>query len=144
MNIITETDRYLFGQGSHYTIYEKLGAHMMEIDGVWGTYFAVWAPHARAVSVVGDFNDWNGYIHVMERLGDSGIWERFVPGVGEGAIYKYAITGPDGGTHCKADPYGNYSEFRPSNASKVTSLEGFKWTDKKWIEKHVYDDCKID
>ena len=79
MNIITETDRYLFGQGSHYAIYEKLGSHVMEIDGVRGTYFAVWAPHAVAVSVVGDFNDWNGYIHIMERLGTSGIWERFVP-----------------------------------------------------------------
>ena len=94
MNIITETDRYLFGQGSHYAIYEKLGSHVMEIDGVRGTYFAVWAPHAVAVSVVGDFNDWNGYIHIMERLGTSGIWERFVPGACEGSIYKLPSAGP--------------------------------------------------
>ena len=134
MNIITETDRYLFGQGSHYEIYEKLGAHVMEIDGVKGTYFAVWAPHAKAVSVVGDFNDWNGYIHIMEKIDNSGIWERFVQGVCEGHLYKYAVTWPDGTTHDKADPYGNYAEMRPGNASKVTNLNGFEWNDAKWIE----------
>ena len=139
MNIITETDRYLFGQGSHYAIYEKLGSHVMEIDGVRGTYFAVWAPHAVAVSVVGDFNDWNGYIHIMERLGTSGIWERFVPGACEGSIYKYAITGRDGSTHYKADPYGNSSEFRPGNATKITSLDGYKWEDDEWIRRKTED-----
>ncbi len=139
MNIITETDRYLFGQGSHYAIYEKLGSHVMEIDGVRGTYFAVWAPHAVAVSVVGDFNDWNGYIHIMERLGTSGIWERFVPGACEGSIYKYAITGRDGSTHYKADPYGNSSEFRPGNATKITSLDGYEWEDDEWIRRKTED-----
>ena len=143
MNVITETDRYLFGQGSHYEIYEKFGAHVMEIDGVRGTYFAVWAPKARAVSVVGDFNDWNGYIHIMDRLGSSGIWERFVPGVYEGHLYKYAITGPDGTTHYKADPYGNGSEMRPGNASKITNIEGYEWGDDKWIKSQNKNADKI-
>ena len=145
MNIITETDRYLFGNGSHYEIYEKLGAHVMEIDGVKGTYFAVWAPNAKAVSVVGDFNDWNGYIHIMARLGTSGIWERFVPGVCEGHIYKYAVTGRDGSTHYKADPYGNSSELRPGNASKITNIKGYEWNDEKWIkEKNQNADKLVD
>ena len=135
MNIITETDRYLFGHGSHYEIYEKMGAHIMEIDGVWGTYFAVWAPNARAVSVVGNFNDWNGYLGIMDRLGSSGIWEKFIPGIFEGEIYKYAITGPDGATHLKADPYGNSSEMRPGNASKVVNIEGYEWNDSSWIDE---------
>ena len=139
MNIITETDRYLFNNGSHYEIYEKLGAHVMEVDGVRGTYFAVWAPKAKAISVVGDFNDWNGYIHIMERLGTSGIWERFVPGVGEGRIYKFAITGQDGKTHYKADPYANYSEMRPGNASKITNLNGYEWHDAAWVEGRAKD-----
>lgn len=143
MNIITETDRYLFGNGSHYEIYEKLGAHVMEIDGVRGTYFAVWAPNARAVSVVGDFNDWNGYIHIMERLGTSGIWERFVPNVCEGHIYKYAVTGNDGSTHYKADPYGNSTELRPGNASKITSIEGYEWNDEKWMTEKNRDAEKL-
>lgn len=139
MNIITETDRYLFGNGAHYEIYEKLGSHVMEIDGVRGTYFAVWAPRAKAVSVIGDFNDWNGYIHVMERLGTSGIWERFVPGVCEGHIYKYAVTWPDGTTHDKADPYGNSAEIRPGNASKITNLNGYEWNDEKWLTEKTKD-----
>lgn len=139
MNIITETDRYLFGNGAHYEIYQKLGAHIMEIDGVKGTYFAVWAPNAKAVSVVGDFNDWNGYIHIMERLGTSGIWERFVPGACEGSLYKYAVTGRDGATHYKADPYANSSEMRPGNASKVTNISGYEWNDDKWIKGRPAD-----
>lgn len=134
MNVITETDRYLFNNGSHYEIYEKLGAHIMEIDGVKGTYFAVWAPNATAVSVVGDFNGWNGYIHIMEKLGTSGIWERFVPGVGEGELYKFAITGRDGATHLKADPYANASELRPGNASKVTNINGYVWNDSEYVK----------
>lgn len=137
MNIITETDRYLFGNGLHYEIYEKMGAHVMEIDGVKGTYFSVWAPNAKAVSVVGDFNDWNGYINIMSPLATSGIWEAFVPGVDVGQIYKYAITGRDGQTHYKADPYGNGSEFRPGNASKVTDIQNYEWQDEKWIRQQT-------
>ena len=137
MNVITENDCYLFGNGNHYEIYEKLGAHVMEIDGVEGTYFAVWAPHARAVSVVGDFNCWNGYENIMRCLGSSGIWEAFVPGVGVGEIYKYAITGQNGETHYKADPYGNGSELRPGNASKIADLNNFRWTDSKWLKEQT-------
>ena len=91
MNIITETDRYLFGNGSHYEIYEKLGAHIMEVDGVRGTYFAVWAPHARRVSVVGSFNMWDAALHPMNMQGSSGIYELFIPDVGEDAVYKFNI-----------------------------------------------------
>ncbi len=141
MNVITESDCYLFGNGNHYEIYEKMGAHVMEIDGVKGTYFAVWAPHARAVSVVGDFNNWNGYENIMSSLGSSGIWETFVPGVGVGEIYKYAITGQNGETHYKADPYGNGSELRPGNASKIADLNNFAWTDSKWLKEQT-ESCK--
>ncbi len=140
MNIITQTDCYLFGNGIHYEIYEKMGAHIVDVDGVKGTYFAVWAPKAKAVSVVGDFNDWNGYadiMHPIESSKTSGIWEAFVPGLGEGAIYKYAITGHDGQTHYKADPYGNGSEFRPGNASKVADIQNFKWSDEKWLKEQT-------
>jgi len=143
MNVITETDRYLFGNGSHYEIYEKLGAHIMEVDGVRGTYFAVWAPNATAVSVVGDFNDWNGYIHIMDRLGTSGIWEKFVPDVYEGHLYKYAITGRDGATHYKADPYANLSEMRPGNASVITNINGYEWGDDKWKKNKPKDTDKL-
>ena len=86
--IITKDDCYMFGQGTHYEIYNKLGAHLMEIDGVKGTYFAVWAPNAVNVSVVGEFNNWIGFDHNMEMENDSGIWELFIPGVGEGEMYK--------------------------------------------------------
>ena len=129
---ITEYDRYLFGQGTHYEIYKKLGAHPAEYRGEKGVYFAVWAPNAVNVSVVGDFNGWMGYHHNMTRLGDSGIFELFVPGISEGELYKYAIVTQKGDTLMKADPYANYSQMRPDNASVVTNLAGFEWTDGKW------------
>ena len=94
-NVITKDDCYLFGKGTHYEIYEKLGAHVTTIDGVKGTYFAVWAPHAVNVAVIGDFNDWLGFNHNMKMENDSGIWELFIPEVEEGAMYKYVIS-----THC--------------------------------------------
>ena len=102
---ITKDDCYLFGEGTHYEIYEKLGAHVTEIDGVKGTYFAVWAPHATNVSVIGEFNNWIGYDHNMKMENDSGIWELFIPGVDEGALYKYVISTQTGDTLYKADPY---------------------------------------
>lgn len=129
---ITEYDRYLFGQGTHYEIYKKLGAHPAEYNGEKGVYFAVWAPNAVNVSVVGNFNGWMGYNHNMTRLGDSGIFELFVPGIGEGEVYKYAVVTPKGDTLMKADPYANYSEMRPNNASVVADITGFEWTDSKW------------
>ncbi len=130
---LTDMDLYLFAEGKHYQIYEKLGAHPMEIDGVKGTYFAVWAPHARAVSVVGDFNMWDGRLHLMRTLEVSGIYELFIPGVQPGAVYKYQILTRAGEILMKSDPYGNCSELRPNNASVVADLRGFKWTDKKWM-----------
>ena len=135
MNYITETDRYLFGEGANYEIYEKLGAHVMEMDGRRGTYFAVWAPHAVAVSVVGDFNGWDRYRNFMRPIEPSGIWEIFIPDLYEGQLYKYAVEGRDHQVHLKADPYGNYCEMRPGNASRITNLNGFDWHDKAWIDE---------
>ena len=129
---ITEVDRYLFGEGTHYEIYKKLGAHLTEYQGEKGVYFAVWAPNARNVSVVGDFNGWIGYNHNMTRLGTSGIYELFVPGLTAGELYKFAIVTPSGQTIMKADPFGNYTEMRPNTASIVTDIPGFEWTDKSW------------
>lgn len=129
---ITEVDRYLFGEGTHYEIYKKLGAHLTEYQGEKGVYFAVWAPNARNVSVVGDFNGWIGYNHNMTRLGTSGIYELFVPGLTAGELYKFAIVTPSGQTIMKADPFGNYTEMRPNTASIVTDITGFEWTDKSW------------
>lgn len=134
---ITSDDLYVFAEGNHYEIYDKLGAHPMVIDGVKGTYFAVWAPHARAVSVVGSFNMWDGMIHPMRTLEVSGVYELFIPGVEPGAIYKYEILTRQGEILLKADPYANYSEMRPDNASVVADLTGFKWDDSKWMEERA-------
>ena len=132
---ITKDDCYLFGKGINYEIYEKLGAHITEIDGVKGTYFAVWAPHAANVAVIGDFNDWLGFNHNMTMDNDSGIWELFIPEVGEGAMYKYVIATESGDTLYKSDPYGNWAEVRPGNASRVTNIDSYKWNDSKWIHQ---------
>ncbi|MCR5624459.1 MAG: 1,4-alpha-glucan branching protein GlgB [Lachnospiraceae bacterium] len=133
-SIISDMDRYLFAEGRHNDIYDKLGAHPMEIDGVKGTHFAVWAPHARAVSVVGDFNMWDGRLHLMNIQDVSGIYEIFIPGVEVGAVYKYKILTRTGDELYKSDPYGNEAEMRPNNASVVADLTGFEWTDDEWIE----------
>ncbi len=135
IGVISETDRYLFGQGTHYEIYEKLGAHPMTLGGKKGVYFAVWAPHAASVSLVGDFNNWNPDADPMSLLGTSGIYELFVPGMTVGALYKFAITTQTGKVLFKADPYAQSSEFRPGTASVVASTEGFKWTDSAWMDK---------
>ncbi|MDY5577844.1 MAG: 1,4-alpha-glucan branching protein GlgB [Lachnospiraceae bacterium] len=135
LNVITEADRYVFGKGCHYEIYRKLGAHIMEIDKQKGVYFAVWAPNAQAVSVVGDFNDWDIESNTMSVLGESGIWEVFVPGAKKWDKYKFAITTKKGNILYKADPYAFHAEVRPGNASKVAEIDGFKWSDAKWIEK---------
>ena len=126
---------YLFAEGKHYQIFEKLGAHPMEVNGVKGVYFAVWAPHARAISVVGDFNMWDGRLHLMRTLEVSGIYELFIPGVEPGAIYKYQILTRTGDILMKSDPYANSSELRPNNASVVADIRTYPWTDKKWIAK---------
>ncbi len=132
---ITEFDQYLFSQGTHYEIYKKLGAHLTERDGKEGVYFAVWAPNAREVSVIGDFNGWFPGAHPMKRLGEGGIYELFVPGVLEHSCYKFCITGADGNQVMKADPYAIHSQKRPETASVIERLEGYTWRDEEWMKK---------
>ena len=131
----TSYDAYLFGHATHYDIYKKLGAHPTERDGVPGTYFAVWAPNARSVSVVGDFNGWNTASHVMERLGDIGVWGLFIPQIGSGEAYKYFIIGAEGQEIYKADPYAAYSQVRPETASIVWDTAEPAWSDQTWMKK---------
>jgi 1,4-alpha-glucan branching enzyme len=124
--VLGPTDDYLLVEGTHRELYGRLGAHPMLHEGVDGVHFAVWAPHARRVSVVGDFNAWDGRRHQMRKRVDSGLWEIFAPGVGEGAVYKYEIVGPDGALlPLKADPFGFAGELRPSTASVVARTDGF-------------------
>lgn len=132
---ITDFDTYLFAEGKHYEIFNKFGAHPMTIDGVKGTYFAVWAPHARRVSVVGDFNMWDGNLHPMQIQPKGGIYELFIPDVEPGAVYKYQILTRYGEILYKSDPYGNQSQMRPDNGSVVADLTGYKWKDAAWINK---------
>lgn len=132
---VTPEDEVLFLNGNHETIYEKLGAHVCEIDGVEGTAFAVWAPNALRVSVVGDFNQWNGKVHQMRKLDHSGIFEIFIPGVHAGSLYKYEIKLHGDITFLKADPYGYASEFRPNTANIVADLSAYTWEDQTWLKK---------
>ncbi len=134
---ISPEDAFLFAQGTHYEIYKKLGAHPSKEDGREGVFFAVWAPNAQAVSVVGSFNDWNTESHPMERQGEGGLWSVFVPGVELGSLYKFLIRSIDGRLLYKADPFANQAQYRPETASVVTDLRGFPWKDAKW-EKAKY------
>jgi len=129
---ISKADQYLFGQGTHYEIYKKLGAHLSEEDGMQGTFFGVWAPNAKKVHVFGTFNEWDETSLEMEKLGEGGIWALFVPGAGEGDMYKFLITARDSSKLYKADPYANYAEYRPGTASIITKLD-FSWKDEKWM-----------
>ena len=131
---ITREDTDKFNAGIHYTIYEKLGAHPMKIDGTEGVLFAVWAPNALRVSVVGDFNDWDGRTHQMRRLWNSGVFELFLPGVETGSCYKFEIKAKGGLTYMKADPYAFGQQLRPESASVVRELGGFRWQDSKWMK----------
>ena len=131
---ISQDDCYLFGQGTHYDIYKKLGAHPSVENGVEGIFFAVWAPNAAAVHVIGSFNGWNEDQYAMEKIGEIGIWTCFIPGVGENELYKYLIHTPEGRKLYKADPYANAAELRPGTASRTTNLSGYKWGDSKWME----------
>ena len=141
--MITEADAYLFAQGTHYEIYEKMGAHEAEIDGQKGVYFAVWAPNAKYVNVIGSFNNWDIFQDNMDRISEGGIFALFIPGAKIGDMYKYVITTSDDRKLYKADPYGNYAQLRPDNASIVTDLSGFKWTDSVWqTEKKTKDILK--
>jgi 1,4-alpha-glucan branching enzyme len=129
-------DLHLLNEGRHARLWEKLGAHPRTLEGIAGTAFAVWAPNAEGVSVVGDFNGWDGRLHAMRRLGSSGVWELFLPDVGEGALYKYELRARDFGPPIlKADPFAFRTELPPATASVVHGLGGFAWTDAQWLER---------
>ena len=134
--VLTDEDLYYFGEGKHYHIYERMGANVTSHEGVEGTHFAVWAPNAKRVSVVGQFNQWDGRKHQMRVLGDSGVWEIFIPGIPEGELYRFEIKAEDGELLLKSDPYAFYSELRPSNASVTYSLDDkHEWQDEEWMQK---------
>jgi 1,4-alpha-glucan branching enzyme len=130
-----EGDLYLFGKGDERRVYDKLGSQLRTIDGVPGTSFAVWAPNAQRISVVGNFNNWDGRFHQMRSLGPSGVWEIFVPGIGEGALYKYEIRDLNGHILLKTDPYGFFFETPPKNAAIVWNTRKFAWTDEAWLNQ---------
>ncbi|MDD5934241.1 MAG: 1,4-alpha-glucan branching protein GlgB [Clostridiales bacterium] len=135
---IKQEDCEKFNRGIHYELYQVLGAHVCKIKGVLGTRFAVWAPNAMRVSVVGDFNQWDGRKHPMRRLGNSGIFELFLPGVEKGALYKYEIKAKGGLTFLKADPFAFYSELRPNTASIVSDSSDYEWKDSTWLTKRKH------
>ncbi len=135
-----ESDLYLFGKGDERRIYEKLGAQLRTMDGVPGASFAVWAPNAQRVSVVGDLNDWDGRVHMMRSLGSSGVWEIFIPGVGEGAHYKFEIRDTQGNVALKTDPFGFFFEMPPKNAAIVWNTRKFAWTDEPWLAQRRRSD----
>ncbi|NNF89774.1 MAG: 1,4-alpha-glucan branching protein GlgB [Boseongicola sp.] len=132
--VIGEMDEYLLAEGTHERLWKVLGAHVLDHEGARGTHFAVWAPNARRVSVVGDFNHWDGRRHPMRRRGSTGVWEIFIPDLGEGTVYKYEILGVDGRTGpLKADPVGFGSQHAPENASVVRDIDGYGWDDAQWM-----------
>ncbi len=135
---IGELDLYLIGEGRHEQIYEKLGSHVLEHEGALGTAFAVWAPSAKAVSLVGDFNSWDGRLHAMRTMGSSGVWELFLPGVEAGIHYKYEILGADGELMLKADPYAQEAEHPPQTAS-IVFRSGHTWSDsdERWLSRRA-------
>jgi 1,4-alpha-glucan branching enzyme len=136
--VLTDLDEYLLGEGTHNRLWTALGAHVMTIEDAPGTHFAVWAPAAQRVSVVGDFNYWDGRRHVMRRRGGTGVWEIFVPGVADGAAYKYEIRGPDGSVGpLKADPVGFGAQHPPETASIVRDISGYGWHDGPWMDKRA-------
>lgn len=133
---LSDFDLHLFGEGKHWHIYRFLGANPRCIDGIDGTLFATWAPNAERVSVVGDFNAWNGNCHPMRVRGSSGVWELFVPGLGAGTLYKYELRNRQHGTiHSKADPYARRCELRPQTASVVTGVDQYRWQDQAWLQQ---------
>ena len=132
---IGELDQYLFGNRTHYELYKKMGAHLVTADGVKGVYFAVWAPHAKSVSVIGEFNEWDLNADMMQRHDPMGIYTKFVPGAKEGQLYKFCIETQNGAKIDKADPFANYAELRPGNASRITDISNLKWSDSLWMKK---------
>ncbi len=130
-------DTYLFHQGTNYRSYHFFGAHFMTHDRRKGVRFAVWAPNARVVRVVGDFNEWNGKFHALERLESTGVWVGFIQGLGKGEVYKYEIFTEEGERLLKADPFAFYSETRPNTGSRLYSLNGYRWSDKRWLNRRA-------
>ena len=134
--MLTDYDLHLLGEGRHWRSYEKLGAQLHEVDRCAGVNFAVWAPNADAVSVVGDFNAWDGRRHAMRKLARSGIWELFVPGLGVGTLYKFRVHA-EGTSSDRADPYGFGAEVPPRTASRVTDVTGYAWQDGDWMRERA-------
>ena len=140
MPTLGDIDMHLVAEGKHRRLYERLGAHVLNSEGATGVAFAVWAPRARRVSVVGDFNGWDGRLNPMRRMGSTGIWELFVPGIGEGAIYKFEVVGDDGARHVKLDPFAFRTEMRPQTAGIVHALDQYAWNDRAWISERTKAD----
>lgn len=137
-HVISDFDLHLFAEGRHYRLYDLLGAHVRRLEGVVGVHFAVWVPNAVRVSVVGDFNAWDGRRHLMRNRGSTGIWELFIPDIGEGSAYKYEIKPQNGGPpFLKADPYAFASELRPKTASIIYDISGYQWRDQQWMERRA-------
>ena len=132
---IGEMDMYLFNSGEHHKVYEVMGAHPHKMGTVDGVLFAVWAPNAERVSVIGDFNCWDGRRNMMRLMGSSGIWELFIPSLQPGDIYKYEIRTQTGDILTKLDPYAQRTELRPHNAGRIPSAEPYPWTDAEWLER---------
>jgi 1,4-alpha-glucan branching enzyme len=133
--VITDFDLHLFGEGTNYKIYEKMGAHKAVVNGKEGTHFAVWAPNANSVSVIGDFNKWDPSANKMSVMSSSGVWTLFIPGLAEGTLYKYHISSDAAGGTEKTDPFGFFSEVRPKTASIVYDLDKYKWNDDNWVKE---------
>jgi 1,4-alpha-glucan branching enzyme len=136
--LLTDFDIYLFNEGNHHSIYEKMGAHPITVDGTAGVYFAVWAPNARNVSVVGNFNGWDGRKHQMRKI-QGGVWDLFIPDLATGEIYKYEIKNSEGHPYLKSDPYGFQQQVRPETASVVADLH-YDWQDDGWMERRRHND----
>lgn len=139
-SFLSDFDRYLFGAGRHWKLYDKLGAHLREVDGQGGVNFSVWAPNAHSVQVVGDFNHWDGRGHTMQKHIPAGIWELFVPNVEAGSKYKFRIRTFDGQTIDKTDPMGFYAELPPRTASIVQPLDRYTWNDGGWMQRRAEQD----
>jgi 1,4-alpha-glucan branching enzyme len=135
--VLTDVDLHLFTEGALYRAWERLGARRMTIDGTTGVHFAVWAPNAQRVSVVGDFNRWDGRVHPMRRLAPSGVWEVFVPELHHGARYKFELRTATGQLLLKADPYARWCEVPPSTASVIWTDEGYQWRDQDWMRERA-------
>jgi 1,4-alpha-glucan branching enzyme len=139
--LLTDFDLHLMGEGTHYLKYEKLGAHVREVEGVKGVHFAVWAPNAKRVSVVGDFNRWNGRVHAMRMRGLTGLWEIFIPDLGVGHLYKFEVLSREGNrAEMKADPYGFFMEVRPKSGSIVYDIDRYQWNDAEWMAARAHRD----